>query len=121
MSPLRRAIARLSADDSELDAQELQRECLRASCKPMGLIAAGEQVAVTGRLKSVTFTPCTNLPLLEALLYDGSDMISLVWLGRRRIAGIEPGRLLTARGRVALREERKVIYNPHYTLAAPTS
>jgi len=88
---------------------------------PMGDIAAGQSVAVTGRLKTVTFTPCTNLPLLEAVLYDGSDMITLVWLGRRRIAGIEPGRVLTARGRVAIREERKVIYNPHYTLAPPSS
>lgn len=121
LSPLRRALQRLSADDSELEAQELQRECLRASCMPMGEIAPGQSVAVTGRLKTVTFTPCTNLPLLEAVLYDGSDMITLVWLGRRRIAGIEPGRLLTARGRVAIREERKVIYNPHYTLAPPSS
>jgi hypothetical protein len=37
-------------------------------------------------------------------------------LGRRQIAGIEPGRNLTAKGRVAIRDERKVIYNPFYEL-----
>ncbi|GLZ80086.1 hypothetical protein Afil01_48930 [Actinorhabdospora filicis] len=116
---LKRLFARLSADDSQIEAEELQRECTRASCRPMGQIQPGETVAVTGRLKAVTFTPCTNLPMLEAVLYDGTDKITLVWLGRRRIAGIEPGRLLTARGRVAVRDDRKVIFNPEYTLAPP--
>lgn len=119
VSPLRRAFQWLSADDSELEARELQRECKLKSCVPMGQTGPGMTVSVTGRLKTVTFTPCTSMPLLEAVLYDGSDFITLVWLGRRRIAGIEPGRVLTARGRVTIREERKVIYNPYYTLAPP--
>ena len=46
-------------------------------------------------------------------------MVTLVWLGRRHIAGIEPGRHLTARGRVAVRDDRKVIYNPYYELESP--
>ena len=41
---------------------------------------------------------------------------TLVWLGRRAIPGIEPGRELNVRGRVALRDGRKVIYNPYYEL-----
>ena len=47
---------------------------------------------MTGRLRTVVYTPRTNLPTLEADLYDGSDVVTLVWLGRRHIAGIEPGR-----------------------------
>jgi hypothetical protein len=64
----------------------------------------------------VVYTPRSNLPTLEAELYDGSDPVTLVWLGRRRIAGIEPGRALTVRGRMALRDGCKVIYNPFYEL-----
>ena len=45
-------------------------------------------------------------------------MVTLVWLGRRHIPGIQPGRAMTARGRIALRDNRKVIYNPHYELEA---
>ena len=82
-------------------------------------VRRGQLVSVTGRLRTVVYTPRTNLPTLEAELYDGSDLVTLVWLGRRHIAGIEPGRALTARGRIALREDRKVIYNPHYELEAP--
>jgi hypothetical protein len=73
-------------------------------------------VSVTGRLRTVVYTPRTNLPTLEADLYDGSDVVTLVFLGRRHISGIEPGRTLTARGRVAIRDDRKVIYNPYYEL-----
>jgi hypothetical protein len=42
-----------------------------------------------------------------------------VWLGRRRVAGIEPGRLLTARGRVGVHDGRLAIYNPWYELRSP--
>jgi hypothetical protein len=76
----------------------------------------GDRVTVTGRLRTVVYTPRTNLPTLEADLYDGSDVVTLVWLGRRQIAGIEPGRSLTASGRMAVRDDRKVIYNPYYEL-----
>jgi len=76
-------------------------------------------VKLSGRLRTVVYTPRTNLPTLEAELYDGTDVVTLVFLGRRHIAGIEPGRAMTAEGRVALRDGRKVIYNPHYALDAP--
>ena len=76
----------------------------------------GQLVSVSGRLRTVVYTPRTNLPTLEADLYDGSDVVTLVWLGRRAIPGIEPGRQLTAKGRIALRENHKVIYNPYYEL-----
>jgi hypothetical protein len=44
--------------------------------------------------------------------------VTLVWLGRRRIPGIEPGRTLTACGRFADVEGKRVIYNPRYELGA---
>jgi hypothetical protein len=42
--------------------------------------------------------------------------MTLVWLGRRRIAGIEPGRRLVATGRVGFYNGRPAIYNPKYEL-----
>lgn len=76
-------------------------------------------MTINGRLRTVVYTPRTNLPTLEADLYDGSDVVTLVWLGRRNIAGVEPGRQLTVKGRVAIRDDRKVIYNPYYELEHP--
>ena len=115
----RRFFERLTASEAELDAQELQRDSVKCGAMPAGKCHRGQVVSVSGRLKTVAYTPRTNLPTLEAELYDGSDVVTLVFLGRRSIAGIEPGRQLTARGRIAIRDERKVIYNPFYELEAP--
>jgi hypothetical protein len=116
---LRRFFERLTASEHELEAEELQREVAKCGAMPAGQCRRGQMVSVSGRLRTVAYTPRTNLPTLEADLYDGSDVITLVFLGRRSIVGIEPGRHLTARGRIAIRDERKVIYNPYYELEAP--
>jgi hypothetical protein len=116
----KRLLRRLTATEEELDAEELRAETLATGCTPTRDIRRGQFVTVTGRLRTVVYTPRTNLPTLEADLYDGSDVVTLVWLGRRQIAGIEPGRLITARGRVAVRDDRKVIYNPYYELDTQT-
>ena len=115
---VRKFLHRLTASEEELEAESLQRESARSGCVPARQCHRGEVVSISGRLKTVVYTPRTNLPTLEADLYDGSDVVTLVWLGRRHIAGIEPGRQLTARGRVAVRDDRKVIYNPYYELEA---
>jgi hypothetical protein len=118
-SPMRRFVRRLFASAEELDAEELQRDAVESGSTPAYACRRGQLVTVTGRLRTVVYTPRTNLPTLEADLYDGSDLVRLVWLGRRHIAGIEPGRSIRARGRIAFREDRKVIYNPYYELEAP--
>ncbi|MBA3488546.1 MAG: OB-fold nucleic acid binding domain-containing protein [Longispora sp.] len=115
-SGLRRFFRRLTASEAELDAEELQRESTDSGAVHVCDCKRGQLVTVAGRLKTVLYTPRTNLPTLEAALYDGTDLVTLVWLGRRRIAGIEPGRQLEARGRIAVRDGRKVIYNPYYEI-----
>jgi hypothetical protein len=65
----------------------------------------------------VTFRPRRGVPALEAELYDGTGAVQLVWLGQRRIAGIEPGRRLRAAGFVSECGGRPVVYNPRYELA----
>ena len=71
---------------------------------------------VKGSLRTVTLRPRAGLPALEAELYDGTGALVLIWLGRRRIEGIESGRLVTASGRVSTQEGRRVIFNPRYEL-----
>ncbi|MBN1171736.1 MAG: OB-fold nucleic acid binding domain-containing protein [Micromonosporaceae bacterium] len=116
---LRSLLRRLTASDADLDAEQLQRDAAQSGCTPVKDAERGQLVSVTGRLRTVVHRPETNLPTLEAELYDGSDLVTLVWLGRRAIVGIEPGRTVTARGRMAIREDRKVIYNPYYELEVP--
>ena len=113
-----RTLQRLTADDQAIDAEELRADAVSAGCEPLNTCRKGKVVTVTGRLKSVVYTPRESMPTLEAELFDGSGSVALVWLGRRRIPGIEPGRSLTAHGRFASFDGRQVIYNPRYELSA---
>ena len=113
-----RTLQRLTADDQTIDAERLRAGSVRSGCEQVSACRKGAVVTVTGRLKSVVYTPRETVPTLEAELFDGSGSVTLVWLGRRRIPGIEPGRSLTARGRFAAFDGKRVIYNPWYELGA---
>ncbi|MFW6205393.1 MAG: OB-fold nucleic acid binding domain-containing protein [Actinomycetota bacterium] len=95
---------------------ESQRERAAAGCTPVSEISDRERARVRGTLQTVTLQPRAGMPALEAELYDGSGVVTLVWLGRRRITGIDCGRRLVASGRVASVEGRRLMYNPQYRL-----
>ncbi|MGH3898071.1 MAG: OB-fold nucleic acid binding domain-containing protein [Pseudonocardiaceae bacterium] len=112
----RRMVRRLTTDTSELDADDLARRVEQSGARRASECSCGEAVTVLGRLRSVEHCPRAAAATLEAELFDGSEGITLVWLGRRRIPGIEPGRTVRASGRIAVRDGRKVLYNPYYEL-----
>ncbi len=116
---VQRALHRLTASDAELDAEQLQSDSDRAGAEAVSRCCLGEQVVIAGRLRSVVYTPRETAPTLEAELWDGSGTVLLVWLGRRRIGGIEPGRQVLIKGRLSTRDNKHVIYNPWYELQAP--
>src|SRR5439155_25375100 len=107
---------RLSSSQEELHSDELQQDALATGCTPICDCNDREIVSVTGTLRTVTLRPRAGVPALEAELFDGSAALDLVWLGRRSIVGIEPGRRLIASGRVSLSRGRRVLFNPKYEL-----
>jgi hypothetical protein len=115
---LRRALRRLTASEEQLDAADLQDQVSEVGATPCREASrlGNRRVCMVGRLRSVRFNPRINLPTLEAELYDGTGTVNLIWLGRRRIPGIEPGRSLVVRGRVTEQGPREVIFNPWYEL-----
>ena len=112
----RRMLRRLTSDVEALDADDLSENAERTGAHRASECACGQDVTVFGRLRSVEFCPQDADATLEAELFDGSEGVTLVWMGRRRIPGIEPGRTLRVRGRLAVRDGRKVIYNPFYEI-----
>lgn len=73
-------------------------------------------VFVSGTLRTVSERTVAGLPALEAELDDGTAVLDVIWLGRHTIAGIEPGRRLTASGRITVSRGRPVLFNPRYEL-----
>jgi hypothetical protein len=113
---LRKAFQHLTSSKAELEAEDLQKATGHEGATPIRQCGERRYVCVAGKLRTVTLRPRGGAPTLEAELYDGSDVINLVWLGRRRIVGIEPGRLLRAEGVVTVQDGKKLMFNPRYDL-----
>jgi len=116
-----RLVRRLTSDVEALDADELSEQAEASGAQKACDCRSGEEVTVLGRLRSVQLCPNSDAVTLKAELFDGTDAVTLVWLGRRRIPGIETGRMIKVRGRMAERDGRKVLYNPYYELQQTTS
>jgi hypothetical protein len=54
--------------------------------------------------------------MLQAELGGGADLITVIWLGRTHIAGIEAGRALAVEGMLSQQRGRRIMYNPRYDL-----
>ncbi|RZS82964.1 ATP-dependent DNA helicase RecG [Motilibacter rhizosphaerae] len=117
---LRRAIERLTASDEEVEAQALRETVEKHGCHSIARCTDRQLVTVEGTLRTVTLRPRAGVPALEAEVYDGTATLHVVWLGRRRIPGIDPGRAVRATGRVAIDAGRRVMFNPVYELRAQT-
>lgn len=115
---LRAVLERALASRVELDAAEERSEAVEAGCTPIADVPLRCRVRVSGVLRSVTERPREGVQALAAELYDGSGSLTLVFLGRRRVPGIEAGRHLVAEGVVADLGGSRTLYNPRYELRA---
>ncbi len=113
---LRRAFSRLTLDEEQRDVRDLRDDVEAVGATHVSACTVGTPVCVAGELRAVVLRPRAGVPTLEAELFDGTGTVTLIWLGRRRIRGIEPGRPLVARGRLTRQDERATIYNPSYEL-----
>jgi len=114
---LRRAVRRIAAEDEEIDDAQLKEQVeSSAGATAVSRCTARTVVTVLGTVRSMTLRPRAGTPTLEVELYDGTAVVTLVWLGRREIAGIAPGRKLRATGRITSNDTGRVIFNPRYEL-----
>ena len=112
----RRMLDRLSSSQQDIESEELQEDAQASGCIRISECNDRQIVRVTGTLRTVTLRPRAGVPALEAELFDGTAPLDVVWLGRRSIVGIEPGRRLIASGRISMSHGRRVLFNPKYEL-----
>lgn len=112
---LRRTISRW-ANSTDQDERDLRRTHRGDDCEQIGSAPDRERVRLRGTLRTVTLRPRGGVPALEAELTDGTGSITIVWLGRRRITGIAPGRSMSVLGRIGLQDGERILYNPRYEL-----
>ncbi len=114
---LRRLTRRLTEDPEQRDVEVLSDDSANTGAQKAIDCQRGQEVTMVGTLRSVECNGKSCAGGVKAELFDGTDSVTLVWLGQRRIPGIESGRTLKVHGRVGkLDNGGKAIYNPHYEI-----
>jgi RecG-like helicase len=71
---------------------------------------------VQGRVTALSTAPSGSAPTLQVEVWDETGGVTLNFLGRREIAGLEVGMEIRAEGMVGEVEGALVILNPSYEL-----
>jgi amino acid transporter len=85
-------------------------------CTPIAQVRHRQRVRVGGRVRSLRVAPLHDAPVLELVLDDGTAAISVVFLGRRGLAGVDVGRRMVVEGTVGVHRARLALLNPSYSL-----
>ena len=83
---------------------------------PIGKIEWRKRSKVHGRVTSISTAPRGSAPMLQVEVWDETGGITLNFLGRREIAGLEVGMEMRAEGMVGEEEGQLTILNPSYEL-----
>lgn len=84
--------------------------------EPISSLHERERARVAGRVHSMTVQPWGSAPTLECVVSDESGRLTIAFLGRREIAGIEPGSKVVLDGTVARRRGKMTMINPEYEI-----
>jgi len=82
---VRRITRRLTEDPQQRDAQELTGEADSTGAQRAVDCQRGQEVTMVGTLRSVETNAKGCAGGVRAEFFDGTDSVTLVWLGQRRI------------------------------------
>jgi amino acid transporter len=91
---------------------------LAAGCVAIGEVRPRQPARVAGRIRTVRVQPRAGASSLECTIADGTGQLMLVFQGRRRVAGIEPGTRVVVEGMVAARGHSIGMVNPLYWIVS---
>src|SRR5262245_3671269 len=113
---LRKMVDRLRQPIEELDRRDLEQFCTLLGATPIDQIELRRPVRVAGEVRSMRIVPRAGADALEATVNDGRGTVTAVFLGRRKVLGMSPGRRIVLEGVIAGEGRQHIIYNPVYTL-----
>ena len=82
---------------------------------PIGAVGWKQKVTIEGRIKSVQVGTTAGRSL-EVQVFDTTGGVRLLFFGRTSIAGLEPGTVLRASGRIGEYKGHLALANPIYEL-----
>ncbi|MFH5879512.1 hypothetical protein [Arthrobacter sp. NA-172] len=93
--------------------------------RPLTDLPARGRVNCTGFIESVTYQPANAQVHFSAIVVDRIAQrgepgplarLRVIWLGRRKVPGIEPGTVLRLEGMVTPRDGMPTMFNPRYEI-----
>src|SRR5688500_5892795 len=108
-------VNRLTKPVEEADREKLVDFCYRLEgCQPCDNLQPLQIAKVVGEVSSVRIVPRAGSPSLEVGVTDGRGMVTAVFFGRKKLAGVNPQRRIVLQGMVAPLGNRMFMYNPVY-------
>ena len=100
----------------ELDAERLVDRFAELRLQPLGELEARDRTKVCGEVKRMTIKPRSGIPSTEIVINDGTGDATVIFSGRRHVAGIEHGHCIIVEGVAFADANRLVFLNPAYSL-----
>jgi hypothetical protein len=88
----------------------------RKAWTPIGEVKSRAVETTGGRILYIEVSPHDAPARLTMRVEDSTGAIDCIFLGRRLIAGLEPGATVGIEGRIAPGDDVPVIFNPRYEL-----
>jgi RecG-like helicase len=119
LAPFRRFFSRVAESDEQRYAEEIEE--WRSSVPGTVRIKDAtprSHLKLAGVVRRITIRPLEGNESLEALLYDGTGEVTLVWMGRRSIHGLRLGTRLVVDGVIAEQRGELRMVNPTFEFGA---
>jgi hypothetical protein len=113
--PFRRFFRRMAESDEQRYAEEIEAWAAKIPGTVRIREAPGRSpVKLAGVVRRITVRPLEGHESLEALLYDGTGELTLIWMGRRSIPGLNLGTRLVVEGVVGEQRTARRLVNPRF-------
>ncbi len=116
MKTIKNFFRNMYASNEDLAAEELTEQAENRGSTLIEEIERGKRIQVTGVVKSLIVKPNSQNPSFEIEVFDGSGNLIVIWQGRRKISGIEPGTQIEVEGRITFTGGKPCLHNPIYKI-----
>lgn len=113
---LKKFLEKFTASAEDRDREAMMAAVAALAVTPMADLVLRTPQQIAGEIESVRVVPRAAADAIEATVTDGTGRITAVFLGRRRIPGISPGRRVMLDGVPTRQGSRVLLYNPSYRL-----
>jgi RecG-like helicase len=118
LDPFWRFLHRMAESDEQRYAEEIEAW---AAGVPGAVrirdVESRSKVKLAGVVRRITVRPLEGSESLEALLNDGTGEVTLIWMGRRSIHGLNLGTRLVVEGVVGEQRNQRRMVNPVFEFA----